>query len=140
MNSLGHAMNDELAAVRAKLLDFELNGITKQQKDVLANAISEIMKDAVAKRDASSVIKIQGLQTRLNAITPRELATKQNQFHRKSNSKALPIAIFVIGIALAIVTDIASSILPLTITPYLWLSWPFLALLTIISVFLIWRQ
>ena len=70
-------MSDEFDTIRTKLLDFELHGITKQQKAVLWNALAQLMKDAVAKRDAITAIKVQDMQTRLNALVPGEPGAQQ---------------------------------------------------------------
>lgn len=133
-------MNNELFTIRTKLLDYELNGITEQQKVVLSNAIEQLLKDAIAKRDALSVVKIQRLQSRLNSLVPRVSTTEENPSSKKINSKLLAVAIFVIGVALTIVTNIASSTLPLGIIPYLWLSWPLVIVFGIITIYLLWKQ
>jgi hypothetical protein len=54
--------------------------------------------------------------------------------------KVVPIALFVLGIVVAIVSNIASSVLPSGFVPYLWLSWPLLIMLMIISILLLRRQ
>lgn len=133
-------MDDEFTTISTKLLDYELNGITEQQKHILMNAMERLLRDATAKRDALAVVKIQRLQTRLSTLAPTQLETLERKSIVKRNSKILPVGIFVVGLALTLVTNVATNILPQAITPYLWLSWPLLIILSLISVFLIWRQ
>ena len=60
-------MNEE-DKVSSKLLDFEMNGITQRQKDVLARQINLLIDEAARKRDALEVTKLQRMHERLNAI------------------------------------------------------------------------
>jgi len=66
--------------------------------------------------------------------------TNEDHIKARRRLKPLPIILFLLGIAIAIVSNIASSILPLTVKPYLWVSWPLLILLTIVSVLLMLKQ
>jgi len=54
----------------------------------------------------------------------------------RSGSKPLAIALFILGIIITIVTNIASDRLPEAWEPYLWLAWPLLGVLVIIAVWL----
>lgn len=54
--------------------------------------------------------------------------------------KLIPITIFLVGVVIAIVTNIISNILPNSIQKYLWLSWPLLIILIIISVILLLKK
>jgi len=76
-------MTEEFDAIRTRLLDFELNGITNQQKGVLARAIEGLLSDAVKKRDALAVVKVQNLKTRLDALIPGELGIQQADIRDK---------------------------------------------------------
>lgn len=58
----------------------------------------------------------------------------------RNKNKLLAIVIFILGIIIALVTNIASNTLPVEIKAYLWLSWPLLILLTITAIFLVWKQ
>ncbi len=51
-----------------------------------------------------------------------------------------PILIFLLGIFISIATNVASSALPSSLQPYYWLSWPLLAILTVVSVILLVKQ
>jgi hypothetical protein len=66
--------------------------------------------------------------------------TNEDHIKELRRLKPLPIILFLLGIAIAIVSNIASSVLPLTVKPYLWISWPLLILLTIISILLMLKQ
>ena len=63
-------MDTELDMIRTKLLGFELNGIAEGQKTALSDALAQLMKDAVEKRDVMAAKKVEGLQRRLDALTP----------------------------------------------------------------------
>lgn len=65
-------MSDELDTIRTRLLDFELYGITEQQKAVLGDALEQLRKDAARKRDAIAMLQVQNVQAHLNALIPRE--------------------------------------------------------------------
>jgi hypothetical protein len=61
-------MSEEKDKVSAQLMDFEMNGITQRQKDVLSREI-ELLKDkATRKRDALELSEIIRMQERLNSI------------------------------------------------------------------------
>ena len=51
-----------------------------------------------------------------------------------SKKYAIPILSMILGIIIAIVSNVASNIWPPVIQPYLWLSWPLLAILIGISI------
>ena len=65
-------MGDEFESISTKLLDFEINGITIEQKAVISHALERLRNDAVAKRDAILMVKVQRMQARLNALVPKE--------------------------------------------------------------------
>jgi hypothetical protein len=58
----------------------------------------------------------------------------------QGRSKAISFALFVVTLIVGIVSSIASNILPPEFTPFLWLSWPLLAILVIISILLYLKQ
>lgn len=60
-----------------------------------------------------------------------------NGKQRASKKYMVPILIFLLGIAISIVSNVASSVLPPSFQPYYWLSWPLLGILTIVSIFLL---
>lgn len=62
-------MDEEYKLISTKLLEFELQGtITLEQKATLASAISRILHQALAKRDAREVVQIQAMEGRLNRL------------------------------------------------------------------------
>lgn len=62
-------MDDEYKLISAKLLELELRGnITQQEKATLASAISRILDEAIRKRDALAVVKIQRMGARLAVL------------------------------------------------------------------------
>ncbi len=65
-------MNNEFETISAKLLDFELHGITKEQKAVMNRALERLMAEAAAERDAKTALRIQGLQERLKALATKD--------------------------------------------------------------------
>lgn len=63
---------NEFDEVSRRLLDFELNGITKEQKEAMRRALQRIYDYAVAARDAHAGLKIQDMQLRLDTLIPKE--------------------------------------------------------------------
>lgn len=61
-------MSEEKDKFSARLLDFEMNGMTKRQKDVLSKQLVILIDKAARARDALEVVEIQRMQERLNAI------------------------------------------------------------------------
>jgi len=62
-------MDDEYKFISTKLLEFELQGfIAHEQKLALASAISRILHEALAERDALKVVHIQAMEARLDKI------------------------------------------------------------------------
>ena len=61
-------MNEDKDKVIAQLLDFEMNGITQRQKDVLSRAIDLLKDKATRKRDALELSELTRMQERLNSI------------------------------------------------------------------------
>lgn len=59
---------------------------------------------------------------------------------RASKKSVLPILSLILGIIIAIVSNVSSSIWPPALQPYLWLSWPLLVILTGISIVLLVKQ
>lgn len=58
----------------------------------------------------------------------------------KPNKHTIPILLFILGILIGIVTNVASGIWPPTWQPYLWLSWPLVGLLTAAGIFLLIKE
>jgi len=58
----------------------------------------------------------------------------------KSKRYTIPILSLILGILVAIVSNVASSMWPPAFQPYLWLSWPLLVILTVISIVLLLKQ
>lgn len=50
------------------------------------------------------------------------------------------VALFVLGVLIAVVANVVSSTLPKELGPYLWLSWPVLGILVLVSVVLLPKQ
>ena len=61
-------MSEEKDKVAARLVDFEMSGVTQRQKDVLAREIERLMDAATRKRDALELSHLKGMQERLNSI------------------------------------------------------------------------
>jgi hypothetical protein len=76
-------MNEVFDGIKVKLLGFELNGISKQQKDVMSRAIDELASDAVRKRDALRLVRVKDLQARLNALVPGESGVQPVNIQQK---------------------------------------------------------
>ena len=64
----------------------------------------------------------------------------ENNKQRNFKKYILPILLFLLGIIISIVTNVASSALPPSFQPYYWLSWPILAVLTVVSIILLVKQ
>jgi hypothetical protein len=59
---------------------------------------------------------------------------------KRSRSKPLAITLFILSIVIAIVTNVASDKLPEAWEPHLWLAWPLLVVLVIISILLVLKS
>lgn len=60
--------NEKKDQINARLLDFEMEGITQRQKDVMKREIQSLLKGAARQRDALEVHRINEMKERLNAI------------------------------------------------------------------------
>jgi len=58
----------------------------------------------------------------------------------KPKKYTIPILALILGTLIAIVSNVASSIWPSAFQPYLWLSWPLLVILTVVSIVLLIKQ
>jgi hypothetical protein len=56
----------------------------------------------------------------------------------RQSKRIWAVVIALIGVVIAAVTNLATSIVPNTLLPYLWLSWPLLVILVIISLALVY--
>ncbi len=84
-------------------------------------------------------VEVESKATDSNQLSaPLASGTRAN--HAQAKSKAVPIALFVLGIGIAIVSNVTSNVLPRGLAPYLWLSWPLLGILMVISIMLLRRQ
>ena len=63
-------MDSEFDLVSAKLLEFELHGITTEQKRALSEELSRLKEAALGTREAKKVRYIEELQQRLNKLEP----------------------------------------------------------------------
>lgn len=63
-----------------------------------------------------------------------QVATKQR------SARIIAALLFLLGVSVALVTNVASNTLPKEWEPYLWLSWPLLLVLVVISLILVFRQ
>ena len=61
-------MSEEKDKVSAQLFEFEMNGITQRQKDVLSKEIDLLIDAEARKRNALEVSKLERMRDRLNAI------------------------------------------------------------------------
>jgi hypothetical protein len=70
------------------------------------------------------------------------LGMKSGTSGKQQDSKKYiaPILLFLLGIIISIATNVASSVLPSSLQPYYWLSWPLLAILTVASIILLVKQ
>jgi hypothetical protein len=61
-------VTEEREKINAKIIDFEMNGITQYQKNILLRNINWLMDDAVARKDNYEVVELQIIKGRINAI------------------------------------------------------------------------
>jgi len=112
---------------------------SKEIEDVI---LTEIEKAVLRERDKRIVRERKLLNFRdgvLSLLLPGH-KTKTRRRVKGNKSKLVAILIFILGVVIALITNIASSTLPESLAPYLWLSWPLLLVLTIISALLMIRQ
>jgi hypothetical protein len=64
-------------AISAKLLDFELGGITVEQKAKMSDELARLLKDATAERNATVAMEFEEMQARLGALMPNELTVQK---------------------------------------------------------------
>lgn len=76
--------------------------------------------------------------------TANQAASEQNNTRQATtkhwSTRLIAIALIVLGVLIALVINVASSTLPKEWEPYLWLSWPLLGVLVMLSIFLVHRQ
>lgn len=64
----------------------------------------------------------------------------KNGARDSSTNGKVAVSSFILGIVISLVSNVATTVLPKVLDPYLWLSWPLLAALIVISVFLLLKQ
>jgi len=77
-------MDEEYKSASRKIFEFEFHGaITSDQKATLASVNSRLLHEAIRKRDALEVLRIQEMESRLDAIktieTPYQIKEKEKR-------------------------------------------------------------
>lgn len=108
------------------------------QKDYGDPNFSNVEKIYMSGRDmVVDMLDLSNVAGRLNDYVGKKSGKVEQ---RISKNPVVPILLFLLGIVIAIVSNVASSIFPLELQPYLWLSWPLLAILVVITIILQSKQ
>jgi hypothetical protein len=99
-----------------------------------AELLAETEKRWKAEGDEATPTEPATTQAQSPAPTDAPKTTKQR------SAQLIAIVPFLLGVLIALVTNVASSTLPKEWEPYLWLSWPLLGVLVMLSIFLVLRQ
>jgi hypothetical protein len=70
---MAHYSASRIDIVKDKLLDFELNGITKEQKTSISRELERLMQEAIAERSATDARVIQEMRNRLDDLVPSQM-------------------------------------------------------------------
>lgn len=65
------SLRSSLGATSTRLLNFEFDGITSEQKAIMSRELDRLWNDAVGERDAIAVRKIQEMRDRLDVLVPK---------------------------------------------------------------------
>ncbi len=76
--------------------------------------------------------------------TAKQVDEEQNDTHqattKQRSARLIALGLIVLEVLIALATNVASSTVPKDWEPYLWLSWPLLGVLVILTLLLVFRQ
>jgi hypothetical protein len=127
--------------VRAVFRDIKIPEMASSQ-EIEGIILPEIKESILRERDKriGREIKLLQLWSWASSLLIPAHRTNARRRGKRDKSKVLAVVLFILGVAIALITNVASGTMPESLAPYLWLSWPLLIVMTVISALLMIRQ